>query len=81
MSRVAKLTNSSAIQGPPTLSLREKECILWTAQGKSSWEIGVILGISKYTVDFHIKNVMRKFNATSRTAAAIKAVHCGTIEL
>ncbi|MER9770337.1 helix-turn-helix transcriptional regulator [Mesorhizobium sp. M0189] len=81
MSRVAKFTNLSAIKESSDLSRREKECILWTAKGKSSWEIGVILGISKNTVDFHLKNVRRKLDATSRTVAAIKAVHRGIIEL
>ncbi|MER8855950.1 helix-turn-helix transcriptional regulator [Mesorhizobium australicum] len=63
------------------LSLREKECILWVAKGKTSWEIGMILGISLNTVNFHIKNVMRKLDAPSRTVAAIKAVNCGIIHL
>lgn len=62
------------------LSVREKECILWTARGKSSWEIGQILGISPNTVNFHIKNVMRKLDACSRTTAAIKAIKSGLIE-
>ncbi|RWN91764.1 MAG: helix-turn-helix transcriptional regulator [Mesorhizobium sp.] len=65
----------------PPLSPREKECILWTAKGKSSWEIGQIIGISANTVNFHIKNVMRKLDTCSRTTAAIKAMKLGIIEL
>ncbi|MER8996164.1 LuxR family transcriptional regulator [Mesorhizobium sp. M0678] len=79
--RVARFANSSGIEQAPSLSLREQECILWTARGKSSWEIGKILGISANTVNFHIKNVMRKMDAASRTVAAIKAVNFGIIEL
>ncbi|MES0151786.1 LuxR family transcriptional regulator [Mesorhizobium sp. M0012] len=79
--RVAKCANSAGIEGAPNLSLREKECILWTARGKSSWEIGKILGISLNTVNFHIKNVKQKLDASSRTLAAIKAVNFGIIEL
>ncbi|MER8747478.1 LuxR family transcriptional regulator [Mesorhizobium sp. M1004] len=79
--RVAKFANSSGSEEAPDLSLREKECILWTARGKSSWEIGQILAISVNTVNFHIKNVMRKLDAASRTVAAIKAVNSGIIEL
>lgn len=79
--RVAEFSSSSGVEKVPALSPREKQCILWTAKGKSSWEIGVILGITVNTVNFHIKNVMRKMDASSRTAAAITAVSFGIIEL
>ena len=62
------------------LSDREKECLNWTALGKSSWSIGQILGISESTVNFHIKNVMKKLKTHSRTAAAVKAMSLGLIE-
>ncbi|WP_456679747.1 MULTISPECIES: helix-turn-helix domain-containing protein [unclassified Bradyrhizobium] len=42
------------------LSAREEQCLRWVAEGKSSWEIAVILRISRNAVDFHIKNAMRK---------------------
>ncbi|MET3597922.1 LuxR family quorum-sensing system transcriptional regulator CciR [Mesorhizobium shonense] len=79
--RVTHLANLSDIEQSSTFSVREKECILWTARGKSSWEIGKILGISVNTVNFHIKKVMRKLDTGSRTVAAIKAVNFGIIEL
>jgi len=79
--RVAKIANSNGIEKVPELSLREKECILWVARGKSSWDIGIIMSISENTVNFHIKNVMRKLDAASRTVAAIKAINLGFIEL
>ncbi|MER9176968.1 LuxR family transcriptional regulator [Mesorhizobium sp. M0955] len=79
--RVAKFANSSHIEEAPSLSVREKECILWTARGKSSWEIGKILGISVNTVNFHIKNVMRKMGTGSRTVASIKAINFRIIDL
>ncbi|MER9839342.1 LuxR family transcriptional regulator [Mesorhizobium sp. M0145] len=79
--RVAQIGNMSGLQEAPELSVRERECILWTARGKSSWEIGKILGISINTVNFHIKNTMRKLDTGSRTVAAIKAANFGIIEL
>ncbi|MER9977823.1 LuxR family transcriptional regulator [Mesorhizobium sp. M0085] len=79
--RVTKFANSSALKQAHGLSAREKECVLWAARGKSSWEIGIIVGISINTVNFHLKNVMRKLDAPSRTVAAIKAVDLGIIEL
>jgi len=79
--RVANVANLNVVQEIPALSLREKECVFWVARGKSSWDIGVIMRISENTVNFHIKNVMRKLGTSSRTVAAIKAISLGIIEL
>lgn len=62
------------------LSTREKECILWVARGKSSLDIGTILGISENTVNFHIKNSMRKLGCSSRTVAVVNALKSGIID-
>ncbi|UWU75669.1 LuxR family transcriptional regulator [Bradyrhizobium huanghuaihaiense] len=56
------------------LSQREINCLRWVGEGKSSWEIGRILDISENTVNFHIKNAMRKLDATSRIQAVIIAI-------
>ena len=63
------------------LSKREADCLRWTAEGKSSWDIGMILNISENTVTFHIKNAMRKFGTTSRTVAVVSAIRLNLIEL
>lgn len=64
---------------PVRLSEREKDCLRWTAQGKSSWDISMILKISENTVNFHVKNAMRKLGTTSRTTAVVKAMLQGLI--
>ncbi|MCA1510302.1 LuxR family transcriptional regulator [Bradyrhizobium sp. NBAIM01] len=56
------------------LSQRELSCMRWAAEGKSSWEIGRILGVSENTVNFHMKNAMRKLDATSRIQAIVTAI-------
>ncbi|MGJ4892614.1 helix-turn-helix transcriptional regulator [Bradyrhizobium sp. HKCCYLRH3099] len=63
------------------LSERERECLRWTAEGKSSWDIGIILKISENTINFHIKKAMRKLGTTSRTVAVVKAIRLGLIEI
>ncbi|MCP1838269.1 MULTISPECIES: LuxR family transcriptional regulator [Bradyrhizobium] len=55
------------------LSQREITCLRWVKEGKSSWAIGKILEISENTVNFHIKNAMRKLGASRRTQAAFTA--------
>ncbi|KUM28232.1 LuxR family transcriptional regulator [Mesorhizobium loti] len=79
--RIADFTNSNDAEEPVRLSLREKECISWVARGKSSWEIGKILHISDNTVNFHIKNVLKKLDSSNRTLAAIKASNIGIINV
>ena len=63
------------------LSARERDCLQWTAEGKSSWDIGMILQISDNTVNFHIKKAMRKLDTTSRTVAVVKAMRLHLIDI
>src|SRR3977135_1214439 len=56
------------------LTRRELEVLTWVAGGKSAWEIGEILQITKRTVDEHVKNIVRKLGAANRTQAAAMAV-------
>ncbi|MCG8371357.1 MAG: LuxR family transcriptional regulator [Proteobacteria bacterium] len=63
------------------LSHRERECLQWVASGKSSWDIGTILGISESTVNFHVRNALVKLDANTRTLAVVKAIRYGLIRL
>ena len=63
------------------LTLREAECLSWVLDGKTNWEIGVLVGISARTVQFHIANCARKFGVHNRIQAAIKALISGMITL
>lgn len=56
------------------LTVREKECLQWTADGKTAWEIGRILSIAERTVVFHINNVVQKLGAANKTQAIVRAV-------
>ncbi|MGW1424614.1 LuxR family transcriptional regulator [Bradyrhizobium manausense] len=42
------------------LSPRELECLEWASRGKSAWEIGCILGISRNTVAYYLENAKEK---------------------
>ncbi|MGE5475706.1 MAG: LuxR family transcriptional regulator [Bacteroidales bacterium] len=61
------------------LTRRERECLQWSAQGKSSWEISETLAISEATVSFHLRNAMGKLGVHSRPHAIAKAVMAGII--
>jgi LuxR family transcriptional regulator len=46
----------------------------WTAAGKTSSEVGTILGISARTVNYHIASILLKLEAVNKTQAVVKAV-------
>ncbi|WP_138721042.1 helix-turn-helix transcriptional regulator, partial [Paraburkholderia kururiensis] len=64
----------------PKLTPRERECLKWTALGKSTWEISHILNCSEAVVNFHMKNIRAKFGVNSRRAAAVIATQLGLID-
>jgi DNA-binding CsgD family transcriptional regulator len=55
------------------LSAREVECLRWSAAGKSSDEIAIILDISTHTVVSYLKSAMRKLEAVNRMQAVARA--------
>jgi DNA-binding NarL/FixJ family response regulator len=56
------------------LSPREAEILLWVAQGKSNFEIGLILQISAATVKKHLVHIYEKIGVESRNAATLRAL-------
>ena len=52
------------------LTAREREVLAWLKQGKTNWEIGVILGITEKTAGKHLEHIFAKLNVENRTAAA-----------
>lgn len=63
------------------LTSREAEVLTWVARGKSAWEIGEILLITKRTVDEHVQTAMRKLGAANRTHAVALAIRDGIIDV
>ena len=52
---------------------REAEVLLWLSRGKSSRDIGDILGLSHRTVTKHLEGIYAKLGVENRTAASIIA--------
>ena len=74
------LSGSPATRPPDAvLSARETEVLGWLKEGKSSWDVGMLLGISERTVNFHAANIMRKLGASNRAQAVAVALGCGLI--
>ena len=60
--------------GGGSLSPREFECLGWAARGKSAWEIGSILGISRRTAAFHLDDAKAKLGVRSICQAVARLV-------
>ena len=57
-----------------SLTERELECLSWIAEGKTSDEISLIVGISRNTVNNYITGIMNKTASDTRAAAVAFAV-------
>jgi len=62
------------------LGNRELQCLVWTAQGKTSFEIAKILNLSEHTVNNYIHIATRKLGATNRIHAIAKAIRMDLIQ-
>jgi DNA-binding CsgD family transcriptional regulator len=56
------------------LTGRERECLKWTADGKTAWEVSQILGISERTAVYHINNAIQKLGTSNKTQAVVSAL-------
>ena len=63
-----------------SLNEREEEILYWTAAGKTSPEIGTILGLSEKTVQYHLYNSMKKLDVYNKPQAVAKAILLGLIK-
>ena len=67
------------IAARPHLTAREVEVLRWTADGKTSFEIASILGLSTNTINFHLRNAMAKMGAVNKASAVAKALIYGLL--
>lgn len=61
------------------LTLREIEILNSVTRGKSNKSIAAEMSISEWTVKSHVKNILSKLNASSRTDAVCKAIEQGIV--
>lgn len=76
-SQVSQLLAAAAVQDP--LSDRERECLFWVSEGKTTEEVAVILGVSANTVNSYITHAIQKFSASNRAMAIATAIRSGII--
>lgn len=62
------------------LSARERECLHWTASGKTSSEIAIILQLSEHTVNHYLSAACQKLGAANRAHAVARAIRSGMLD-
>lgn len=76
-SAAAMMRSIHAPRATPVLTDREVSVLRLVAGGLSNRGIGGRLHLSETTVKFHLRNIMRKLDATSRAEAVYKATRNG----
>jgi DNA-binding CsgD family transcriptional regulator len=64
---------------PIRLSPRQREVLTWSAEGKTTWETSVIIKCTEATVNYHLRQAIRKLEAANKTHAVSRALHLGLI--
>lgn len=64
-------------QKASNLSERERECLFWVSEGKTSWEVAKILGITERTVNFHLNSAIRKTGCRNRYQTIAHSISAG----
>jgi DNA-binding CsgD family transcriptional regulator len=68
-------------QARSILTTGERRVLLWCGNGKTSFEISRILGLSEHTVNHYIASAVRKLDATNRTHAIAKAIKMNIVDI
>lgn len=77
LSQAQVILASASLQDP--LSDRERECLFWVSEGKTTEEVALILGVSSNTVNSYITHAIQKLSASNRAMAIATAIRSGII--
>lgn len=77
VSRLPDSLYGETAAGP--LSERERECLFWVSEGKTTEEVSLILGVTSNTVNSYIAHAIQKVGASNRAMAIANAIRAGAI--
>jgi LuxR family quorum sensing-dependent transcriptional regulator len=69
-----RLAPARSYNRPSKLAPREIECLKWTADGKTAWEIATILSLAERTVREYLDSAAKKLGAVNRPQAVAEAI-------
>ncbi len=74
-SAALRIASEQGLSGLPRLTMRERECLRYSAEGYSAKEISRLIDRSVPTVVMHLNAATRKLGARNRTQAVARAAH------
>lgn len=77
LSQIPEMLRQAVTQDP--LTDRERECLIWVSEGKTTDEVALILGVSGNTVNSYITHAIQKLSASNRAMAIATAIRSGII--
>lgn len=77
--RMKTVIATQAVTAEFDLSPREREVLLWAAEGKTAWETAQLLGVSESAVNLYTSNALNKLRAKTKTQAVAIAVRNGVL--
>jgi DNA-binding NarL/FixJ family response regulator len=82
LDELARLTREGPAgqAGEDELTPREHDVLELVADGATNREIAAALHVSENTVNFHVKNILRKLHLKNRAQAAAYAIRAGLLE-
>lgn len=78
--RIVAIQNGERYTHDFRLTLRERQCLMWTSAGKSGPEIAEILELSDHMVEHHLAACVDKLGAVNRIQAVAKAIRLRVID-
>jgi DNA-binding NarL/FixJ family response regulator len=67
--------------GLEALTGREQEVLALLAEGLANRDVALALDISESTAKFHVRSILSKLGAATRTEAVVRAMRAGLLEL
>lgn len=76
----ARLLAHPELRAPgPRLTDRQRECLIWSARGKSAWDTSQIIGLRPDTVKEHLRNARACYGTHGGTPLTVRALFAGDI--
>lgn len=75
----ALAASEPAVAAASPISERERECLGWVSEGKTTDEVAMILGVSSNTVNSYLTHAIQKLSARNRAMAVATAIRAGLI--
>ncbi|MFN3304252.1 MAG: helix-turn-helix transcriptional regulator [Roseateles sp.] len=73
------LRSSRGAEAEIRLPARQLEILRLTMEGKSAWVVGSLLGISENTVNYHLKQLFKQLDVSTKHQAVLKALELGLL--